>query len=65
MGLKDFDFVVSEAKLYYVVLYYSDETIDITDDLQKAFQIAMKNDNAVVTDEKDNILYYCNLDIPF
>lgn len=65
MRLKDFDFVVSEAKLYYVVLYYSDEIIDITDDLQKAFQIAMKNDNAVVTDEKDNILYYCNLDMPF
>ena len=65
MRLKDFDFVVSEEKLYYVVLYYSDEIIDITDDLKKAFQIAMENDNAVVTDEKDNILYYCNLDIPF
>lgn len=65
MRLKDFDFVVSEKRLYYVVMYYSDEIIDITDDLQKAYQIAMKNDNAVVTDENDNILYYCNLDIPF
>ena len=65
MRLKNFDFVVSETRLYYVVLYYSDEIIDITDDLQKAYKIAMENDNAVVTDEKDNILYYCNLNIPF
>ena len=50
-------FIHEEKRLFYIVLYYSDEILAVTDNLQEAFEIAEKTEDAVVTDEKDNVLY--------
>lgn len=50
--------------MYYIEDYYTEEIIDVVDNLQKAIDISKNNSGSQVTDENDNI-YYSNIELPF
>lgn len=50
--------------LYYITDVWTDETIDVTTDYEKAVRICKAHDGSDVTTEADEVLY-SNISLPF
>lgn len=50
--------------MYYVTDYYTDEIINVFENVEQAIELSKNVPDSEVTDENDNY-YFCNVELPF